>query len=123
MYAVIGAASVYGSMTKTMSIAIIMFEMTGQVKLLLPVCLGVAIAYLSSTGMTTNILDVLLEFKNFPFLPTLGSENSYKLKARDIMNKNFMFISKDACFNDIPILMRQLKDSNFPIPVVDNKTD
>lgn len=81
-------------MTKTMSIAIIMFELTGQVVLLLPVCLGVAFAYLASTGMTMSIFDVLLEFKNFPFMPTLGTESSYHLKAKDIMTKNFMYLSE-----------------------------
>jgi hypothetical protein len=54
-------------------------------ELLLPVILGVAISYLCTQGMAMCIFDVLLEFKNFPFMPTLGSEGSYSLKASDIM--------------------------------------
>ncbi len=70
-----------------------------------------------------SIFDVLLEFKNFPFVPTLGSEESYRLKAKNVMNKNFMFIEKNATLLDIPPLLKQLGDSNFPIPVVNNSTD
>jgi H+/Cl- antiporter ClcA len=46
MYAVIGAASLFGSVTKTASISIIMFECLGQMELLLPVILGVSVSYL-----------------------------------------------------------------------------
>jgi len=94
MYAVVGAACVYGSVTKTVSIAIIMFECLGQMELLLPVVLGVTVSYLCTSGMAMCIFDVLLEFKNFPFMPTLGSENSYSLKASDIAHKNFLFLEE-----------------------------
>ena len=46
---------------------------------------GVMVAYAATSAMAMCIFDVLLEFKNFPFLPTLGSEDSYTLKAKDIM--------------------------------------
>ena len=119
----VGAAAFYGSVTKTMSAGILIFELTGQVTLIIPVALALGFGYLATSGMTMSIFDVLLEFKNFPFMPTLGSETSYQMMAKDIMNKNFFYISEDSRYSDIPILMRQLKDSNFPIPVVNNKID
>ena len=105
MYAVVGAAAVYGSVTKTVSIAIIMFECLGQMELLLPVLLGVTVSYLCTSGMAMCIFDVLLEFKNFPFMPTLGSENSYALKASDIAQKNFLFLGEESILKDVVLLL------------------
>lgn len=72
MYAVIGATCVYGSVTKTISIGIIIFELTGQITLLIPVVVALMISYAFSMNLTMSVFDVLLNFKDFPFLPTLG---------------------------------------------------
>ena len=122
MYAVIGAAAVYASVTKTVSIAIIIFECTGQMELLLPVLLGTGVSYLCTQGMAMCIFDVLLEFKNFPFTPTLGSEDSYSLRATDIMQKNFLYLSENAIFKDIPLLLQRLGETNnLQVPVLNDK--
>jgi hypothetical protein len=34
-----------------------------------------------------TLFDVILEFKNFPYMPTLGSVQAYSLAVGDIMNK------------------------------------
>lgn len=94
MYAVLGANCVYGSMTKTVSTAILIFELTGQVTLMIPVVLSLMVSYAFTNAMSMCIFDVLLEFKNFPFLPTLGSESNYNLTAKDIISKNFLYLSE-----------------------------
>jgi H+/Cl- antiporter ClcA len=94
IYAVVGAAAIGGSSTKTISTIVIVFEMLGQVQpLMIPVSVGLLVAYWCTTGVAMGIFDVIIEFKNFPFMPTLGSLQSYSLKASDIMNKNFMHLS------------------------------
>jgi H+/Cl- antiporter ClcA len=95
IYAVVGAAAVGGSATKTVSTIVITFEMLGQVQpLMIPVSIGLLVAYWCTTGVAMGIFDVIIEFKNFPYMPALGSLQAYSLKAQDIMNKNFMFLSK-----------------------------
>ena len=97
MYAVVGAAAIGGSVTKTVSTAIIVFEMLGQVsELVIPVMFGLATALWASQGIMMGIFDVIIEFKNFPYMPALGSVASYQQKASDIMNKTFMFLSSNA---------------------------
>jgi chloride channel 2 len=74
IYAVIGAAAIGGSATKTISTIVITFEMLGQVQpLLIPVSIGLLVAYWCTTGVAMGIFDVIIEFKNFPYMPTLGS--------------------------------------------------
>jgi hypothetical protein len=60
---------------------------------MVPVMIGMTIAYAFTDTMAMNVFDVLLEFKNFPFLPTLGNESNYSLKAKDIMTKNFLYLT------------------------------
>ncbi len=49
LYAVVGAAAISGSVTKTVSTVIIVFEMLGQVsEVLLPVIIGLATAMFAS---------------------------------------------------------------------------
>lgn len=74
-------------------------------ELLVPVIIGVSVSYICTSGMAMCIFDVLLEFKNFPFMPTLGSEGSYCLKASDIMMKNFLYLEQKAILKDIPLLL------------------
>jgi hypothetical protein len=72
--------------------------------------------------MAMCIFDVLLEFKNFPFLPTLGSENSYSLKASDIMAKNFLYLEERSILKDVVLLLQKLGDSsNLAIPILSSK--
>ncbi|CDW90775.1 voltage-gated chloride channel protein [Stylonychia lemnae] len=113
IYAVVGATCVYGSVTKTVSIAIIIFEVTGQITLLVPVVIGLSVAYASSQAMTMSIFDVLLEFKNFPFLPTLGEGDTIHLKARDIMNRNFVYLREDSEIREIRDILTQFEDFNY----------
>lgn len=54
-----------------------------------------------------GIFDVVIEFKNFPYMPSLGSVAAYSLKASDIMNRTFMYISKDCKLRDIPIILNR----------------
>jgi hypothetical protein len=52
-----------------------------------------------------TLFDVILEFKNFPYMPTLGSLEAYSLKVSDIMNTNFLYLTKRSKLADILTLM------------------
>jgi chloride channel 2 len=116
---VVGAAAIGGSATKTISTIVITFEMLGQVgPLMIPVSIGLLTAYWCTTGVAMGIFDVIIEFKNFPYMPSLGSEKAYSLKAHDIMNKNFMYLSKKSTLSDIPSILMTVGDKSVTVPVV-----
>jgi hypothetical protein len=120
MYAVVGAAAIGGSATKTVSTVVITFEMLGQVKpLMIPVSIGMLVAYWCTTGVAMGLFDVIIEFKNFPYMPSLGSLQAYSLKASDIMNKNFMYLSKKSTLSDIPAILSKTGEASVTIPVVE----
>lgn len=119
LYAVIGAAAVAGSATKTVSTIVITFEMLGQVEpFLIPVSIGLLVAYWCTSGVAMGLFDVIIEFKNFPYMPSLGSLQAYSLKASDIMNRNFMYLSKRSTLSDIPSILSKTGEASVTIPVV-----
>jgi len=122
LYAVIGAAAVGGSATKTVATVVITFEMLGQVEpLMIPVSIGLLVAYWCTTGVGMGIFDVIIEFKNFPYMPSLGSLQAYSLKASDIMNKNFMYLSTKSTLSDIPAILSKTGEASVTIPVVESQ--
>lgn len=52
-----------------------------------------------------SAFECMLELKALPYMPTLGSINAYHLRAKDIMNTNFFFLTKEAKFADIPPIL------------------
>lgn len=118
----VGAAAIGGSATKTVSTVVITFEMLGQVEpFLIPVSVGLLVAYWCTTGVAMGLFDVIIEFKNFPYMPTLGSMQAYSLKASDIMNRNFMYLSKRSTLSDIPVILSKTGEASVTIPVVETQ--
>lgn len=67
-----------------------------------------------------GLFDVIIEFKNFPYMPSLGSLQTYSLKASNIMNQNFMYLSKKSTLSDIPAILSKTGDASVTIPVVES---
>jgi hypothetical protein len=40
---------------------------------MIPVCVGLLVAYWCTSGVAMGLFDVIIEFKNFPYMPSLGS--------------------------------------------------
>ena len=95
--------------------------MLGQVRpLLIPVSIGMLVAYWCTTGVAMGIFDVIIEFKNFPYMPSLGSLQAYKLKACDIMNRNFFYLTRKSTLSDIPAILSRIGEASVTIPVVES---
>ena len=118
IYAIVGGAALGGAVTKTVSVAMIVFEMTGQVNHMVPIMVGVIVANFAASSITMSIFDVILEFKNFPYIPTLGSIAAYYQKAKDIMNRNFFYLTMDAKLSDIPVILQKIGYRHLTLPIV-----
>lgn len=71
--AVIGAAALVAGVTQTFSTAVIMFELTGQLVLLVPVTIATIVAIATSRGLTYSIYEGILQSRNLPYLPDITS--------------------------------------------------
>ena len=99
-YALVGAAAVTSSVTRTLSVAMIVFEINGELTYLVPVLMGVIISYAISNSIIPSIFEILLDMKDLPYLPTVRHENYY-LKAWHIMKRDFDYILYDSPISDL----------------------
>jgi H+/Cl- antiporter ClcA len=81
VFAIIGAAAMTSSVTRTISVAMIVFELTGSLSHSVPVLIGVLVSYAISNSLAMSVFDVLLDMKNLPYLPALRSVEHYNLTA------------------------------------------
>merc|ERR1719187_2631153 len=68
-YATVGAAAFSGAVTHTISISVIVFEMTGQVTHCVPVLVAVIIANFVAGALQPSCYDSIIMIKKLPYLP------------------------------------------------------
>ena len=122
-YSIIGAACVTSSVTRTLSVAMIVFELNGELTYMIPMLLAVLLSYSISNSLAMSIFDVLLDMKDLPYLPALRSVEHYHLKASDIMSKNFLYLTTHSELSDIIVLLQHLGPRAKSIPVVQSEED
>ena len=119
IYAIVGAASMASGVTRTVSIAMIIFEIIGQTSHMIPILMGVLISYAVSSSLSTSAFDQLIEIKNLPFLPTMTGYGIYNLTAKELMNRNFLYLTKEnSKMGDIAVIISKTNGSAYTVPVV-----
>merc|ERR1719510_1787300 len=69
IYAMMGAAAVLGGVCRvTISLVVIMFELTGGLQLIIPVMLTVLTSKFVGDAFTIGIYDYVILIRNYPFL-------------------------------------------------------
>jgi chloride channel 2 len=85
MYAVVGASALVSGVTHTVSTALIVFELTGQMSQ--SVLLATLVAYSVSQIASIGVYDLLLILAGLPYLPRAAPASQYReLTARDVMH-------------------------------------
>lgn len=114
-YAVIGASAFAAGMSHTLSSAIIIMEITGQMHLLSPIILATSIAFMVSRAFTPSIYDAVTKIKGLPYLPDL-EHSMFDMTADDIMERNPLSIPINASPPKVAKIMRKYKDKpTFPV--------
>ncbi|XP_049850026.1 chloride channel protein ClC-Kb-like isoform X2 [Schistocerca gregaria] len=124
IYSIIGCCAYASSTTQTMSTALLLIELTGEVKLVYPILLSVVIAVGISHMFTVNYYDSLIIIRHLPYLPNLKRFNANK-RAKDIMSVDICPLYTMTSLKN----MKQLLDvyaskeniRNLSIPIVENE--
>ncbi|BFZ23826.1 hypothetical protein BsWGS_26865 [Bradybaena similaris] len=116
-YAVVGAASLSGSVTRTISTAVIVFEVTGQISHVLPAVIAVLIANAVANVFQPSFYDSIIKLKKLPYLPDIIStkSNAWLLYVEDFMVKDVKLISFDATYRDLQELIIHTKHRSYPL--------
>ncbi|EER08800.1 chloride channel, putative, partial [Perkinsus marinus ATCC 50983] len=70
-YALVGAICLTAGVTRTISVAVIAFELTGHIHQMSVIVISTVVAYAVAALFTTSIYDVLLHLKGLPYVPHL----------------------------------------------------
>jgi chloride channel 2 len=123
IYAIVGSAAMASGVTRTLSIAMIIFEIIGQTTHMIPILIGVLLSYAVSSSMSLSAFDALIEIKNLPFLPTMTGYSTYHLTAKDLMSRNFLYLTKqNSKMADIAVIITKVAHSLYTVPVVESDT-
>uniref|UniRef100_A0A914C2F8 Chloride channel protein n=1 Tax=Acrobeloides nanus TaxID=290746 RepID=A0A914C2F8_9BILA len=118
VYAVVGAAAFCGGVTHTVSVAVIVFEMTGQLLYILPVMIAVLVANAICSYLQPSIYDSIIKIKHLPYLPDIPPTSSsfHGIRAEQIMTRNVRYISKDSTYAEVQDLMLEMpRLKAFPV--------
>ncbi|XP_076086731.1 chloride channel protein 2-like isoform X3 [Mytilus galloprovincialis] len=115
-YAITGAASLAGSVTRTISTSVIVFELTGQISHVLPVVVSVLIANAVSNKLQPSFFDSIIRLKKLPYLPDIVSAkgNAWNIFIEDIMVKDCQFITLISTYKDLQDLLSNTAHKTYP---------
>ncbi|KAE9415314.1 hypothetical protein Angca_007625, partial [Angiostrongylus cantonensis] len=118
IYAVVGAASFCGSVTHTISVAVIVFEVTGQLMHILPVMIAVFIGNIVCAYFQPSIYDSIIAIKKLPYIREMSTcfDELNTTTAEQIMVSDVKFIWKEITYNELKKLMDDNREiRSFPI--------
>merc|ERR1719167_248330 len=115
-YATVGAAAFAGAVTHTISIAVIVFEMTGQITHCIPVLVADAIA----SCLSPSCYDSIILIKKLPYLPDIITGSSvYNFFVENFMVRDIKFIWYGMTYKELRNTLKEgRKLRGFPL--VDN---
>ncbi|XP_029435620.1 LOW QUALITY PROTEIN: chloride channel protein ClC-Kb-like [Rhinatrema bivittatum] len=116
-YALAGAAAYSGAVTHTISTAVLVFELTGQMSHILPVLIAVLIANAISQRSQPSFFDGIVIVKKLPYLPklTVGKTRAHDIYAEDFMVTDLKYLVKGFKYKDIRILLKVSNLRQFPL--------
>lgn len=122
LYAMVGAAAALGGVTRmTVSLVVIMFELTGGVKYIVPLmAAAMASKWVGDALGREGIYDAHIALNGYPFLDS-KEEFSHTTLAADVMqpkNEPLAVVTQDSMtVEDTEILLRETDHNGFPVVV------
>jgi len=122
MYAMLGAAAVLGGVCRvTISLVVIMFELTGGLQLIVPFMVVCTLAKWVGDAFTIGIYDYIIIIRKYPFLHE-PDEITYHTNAGDVMDETIDCLHPDC--GELGPLIKFLKDAKHGgYPLTQSATD
>ncbi|VDN01573.1 unnamed protein product [Thelazia callipaeda] len=103
LYAVVGAAAYTGAVTHTLSVAVILCELTGQLTPILPVLIAMLVGNAVCKFLQPSIYESIIRIKKYPYLPDLPPSriSVHTIKVEEIMVQNVVYITKFTTYREL----------------------
>ncbi|XP_067003599.1 H(+)/Cl(-) exchange transporter 5 isoform X8 [Anabrus simplex] len=123
LYAMVGAAAVLGGVTRmTVSLVVIMFELTGGVRYIVPLmAAAMASKWVGDALGRQGIYDAHIELNGYPFLDS-KEEFAHTSLAADVMqpkrNETLSVLTQDSMtVEDVEVILKETEHNGFPVVV------
>ncbi|XP_074040504.1 chloride channel protein 2 isoform X2 [Leptinotarsa decemlineata] len=117
-YSAVGAAAFAGAVTHTMSVCVILFEMTSSISHVIPVLIAVLIANGVARFLSPSIYDLVIRSKKLPYLPDLLPNTSgiYEVYVEDFMITKMKYLYLGMSYAELKELLTSNPKINvFPL--------
>ncbi|QQP53456.1 Chloride channel protein, partial [Caligus rogercresseyi] len=107
-----------GAVTHTISISVIVFEMTGQITHCVPVMIAVLISNAIASLLQPSCYDSIILIKKLPYLPDIlpSSSEAYSVYVEDFMMRQIKYIWHGMTFSELRgVLKEGRKLRSFPL--------
>ncbi|KAK9055117.1 hypothetical protein SSX86_026198 [Deinandra increscens subsp. villosa] len=122
LFSVLGAASLLGgSMRMTVSLCVILLELTNNLLLLPLIMLVLLVSKTVADAFNGNIYDQIMKFKGFPYLETHAEPYMRQLTVSDVVSGPLRVINGIELVANIVHVLRTTGHNGFP--VVDEPSD
>ncbi|KAK0097508.1 hypothetical protein PV326_001430 [Microctonus aethiopoides] len=120
-YATVGAAAFSAGVTHTISVSVIIFEMTGQITHIVPIMIAVLISNAIAALLQPSIYDSIILIKKLPYLPDLlpSSSGMYNIYVEDFMVRDVKYIYHGISYQKLKDTLKENRKLRG-FPLVDN---
>lgn len=116
LFAVLGSASLLGgSMRMTVSLCIILLELTNNLLLLPLMMLVLLVSKTVADGFNGNIYDLLVKLKGFPCLETHAEPYMRQLTVSDVITGPLQFFNGVEKVANVVHILKTTKHNGFPV--------
>ncbi|NXY91314.1 CLCKB protein, partial [Alcedo cyanopectus] len=116
-YALAGAAAFSGSVTHSLSTALLVCEATGHLDHVLPVVLAVLVANSITQKHQPSFYDGTIIVKKLPYLPRIRSRHmaSYRVVVEEFMERRVVALAKGDGFEEVLAALDASADAEYPV--------
>lgn len=120
-YATVGSAAFSGAVTHTISVSVIVFEMTGQITHIIPIMIAVLTSNAIASLLAPSIYDSIILIKKLPYLPDLlpSSSGMYNVYVEDFMVRDVKYIYHSMSYEQLKAMLKENRRLQS-FPLVDN---
>ncbi|KAK6010184.1 hypothetical protein OSTOST_24802, partial [Ostertagia ostertagi] len=113
-----GAAAYTGAVTHTLSVAVIICELTGQLAPILPVLIAMLMGNAICKFLQPSIYESIIRIKKYPYLPDLPPSriSVHTVKVEQVMVCDVIYITKDMTYREMKEILQMAPHlRSFPI--------
>eukprot|EP01113_Clastostelium_recurvatum_P038604 TRINITY_DN5794_c0_g1_i4.p1 TRINITY_DN5794_c0_g1~~TRINITY_DN5794_c0_g1_i4.p1 ORF type:complete len:822 (-),score=207.35 TRINITY_DN5794_c0_g1_i4:223-2688(-) len=116
IYALIGASSMMAGYSRlTISLVVIMVELTEGTQYLLPIIMAVMVAKWTADLFTESLYDNLMHLKCIPFLHSKPPRDMQALEVGDVMAEPVVSLREVERVGDVLAMLRSNNHNGFPV--------